>query len=173
MIDVTKPQIISLITTPIGMMYAISDDDCLYELQFIDSYDDKQSLLCLLQGKYSNLIEQENELTALLRYELNEYFCGALRIFSTPISLIGSQFQNMVWQSLLDIEYGYTISYKQQAANINSPKAYRAVANANGSNKIHIIVPCHRVVHSDGGLGGYKAGLVIKDFLLKHELKHC
>lgn len=102
--------------------------------------------------------------------QLDEYFIGKRREFDIPLDLsYGTPFQQMVWHGLLDIAYGHTISYAKLAKNIGKPKAFRACANANGKNPISIIVPCHRVIASSGGLGGYTGGTHIKTILLDLE----
>ena len=103
--------------------------------------------------------------------ELEQYFAGSLRDFTVPIKLHGTPFQLAVWQELLKIPYGETRSYKDIALAIGKPKATRAVGGANHNNPISIIVPCHRVIASDGSLGGYGGGLDIKQWLLELE-KH-
>jgi methylated-DNA-[protein]-cysteine S-methyltransferase len=101
--------------------------------------------------------------------QLCAYFAGDLREFDLPLSLLGTDFQLRVWQELLKIPYGETISYGQLACRIGSPKAPRAVGLANGSNPIPIIVPCHRVIGSNGSLTGYGGGLPNKKALLALE----
>lgn len=101
--------------------------------------------------------------------QLDAYFKGALKRFTLPLSLEGSEFQLRVWKTLRTIPYGETISYGQLACRIGNPKAARAVGLANGSNPIPIIVPCHRVIGSDGSLTGYGGGLPIKRALLSLE----
>jgi methylated-DNA-[protein]-cysteine S-methyltransferase len=98
--------------------------------------------------------------------QLAEYFAGARRAFDLPLDLRGTPFQLRVWQALLRIPYGETRTYGQLAAQIGHPGAARAVGAANGANPVAIIVPCHRVVASGGGLGGYGGGLDRKEFLL-------
>ena len=112
-----------------------------------------------------------NHAIALLTIaELEAYFAGRLTSFSVPLDLsTGTKFQQTVWRALLTIPYGQTISYATLAQNIGKPTAYRACANANGKNPISLIIPCHRVIASDGGLGGYTGGLDIKRALLKLE----
>ena len=105
----------------------------------------------------------------LVRRELDAYFGGRLRVFKTPIALHGTDFQKAVWQALLRIPYGETRSYGQQAAMIGRPRATRAVGAANGRNPISIIVPCHRVLGSDGTLTGYGGGMDNKRLLLRRE----
>lgn len=98
--------------------------------------------------------------------QLRAYFQGKLKNFDVPLSLEGSEFQLRVWQNLRAIPYGETISYGQLACRIGNPKAARAVGLANGSNPIPIIIPCHRVIGSNGSLVGYGGGLPIKKALL-------
>ncbi len=103
------------------------------------------------------------------RKQLSEYFAGKRTAFTIPLDLRGTEFQVESWKALVRIPYGKTISYGQQAKNIGNPKACRAVGSANGKNPIPIIVPCHRVVASDGSLGGYSLGLKMKKQLLDLE----
>ena len=102
--------------------------------------------------------------------QLGAYFAGALRRFTLPLALRGSPFQRRVWAALQDIPYGATESYGELAERIGSPGAARAVGLANGKNPIGIVIPCHRVVGSDGNLTGYGGGLDRKRQLLDHEL---
>ena len=97
------------------------------------------------------------------------YFKGELKQFSVPLNPIGTDFQRKVWEELRKIDYGQTISYQQQANNLNIPKSVRAVANANGQNKISILIPCHRVIGSNGKLTGYAGGIWRKEKLLQIE----
>ncbi|MBR5639106.1 MAG: methylated-DNA--[Muribaculaceae bacterium] len=105
--------------------------------------------------------------------QLNEYFEGNRREFSLPLHLVGTEFQMKVWKTLMTIPYGTTISYKEEAIRMGNDKALRAVAQANGANPIPIIIPCHRVINSDGTPGGYSSGLDKKLFLLKLEKTVC
>ena len=106
------------------------------------------------------------------RTQLNEYFAGKRTDFDLPFDLHGTDFQRAAWQALATIPYGATASYAQQADRIGKPKAVRAVGAANGRNPISIILPCHRVVGSNGSLVGYAAGLDIKQRLLEHERRN-
>ena len=101
--------------------------------------------------------------------ELDEYFAGRLKAFSTQVAFSGTPFQNTVWQELRRIPYGETISYMELAKRIRNPKAVRAVGLANGANPIAIIVPCHRVIGSNGSLTGFGGGLPTKRALLELE----
>jgi len=101
--------------------------------------------------------------------QLDEYFAGKRRTFDLPLSPEGTPFQQAVWKRLQEIPYAETISYAQLAKAVGNPKACRAVGSANGKNPIAIIIPCHRVVASDGGIGGYASGVENKIVLLNLE----
>lgn len=106
---------------------------------------------------------------ARTRRQLEEYFAGRRQTFDVPLDLRGTEFQVAAWKAMSKIPYGRTISYGQQAKSIGKPTACRAVGSANGRNPIPIIVPCHRVLASDGSLGGYSLGLTMKRRLLSLE----
>ncbi|MDN5108313.1 methylated-DNA--[protein]-cysteine S-methyltransferase [Aliarcobacter butzleri] len=118
--------------------------------------------------KADKVIEDKN-IFKLLEKEINEYFFEKRTNFTIPLKLIGTPFQIKVWEALLKIPYGKTISYKEEAKMIENEKAFRAVANANGKNNLNIIVPCHRVISNNGEIGGYTGGIEKKEFLLKLE----
>lgn len=101
--------------------------------------------------------------------QLEEYFAGRRRSFELPLRQEGTPFQQKVWSELQKIPYGERISYKELATRTGNSRACRAVGSANGKNHLFIIVPCHRVVQSGGGLGGFSCGLDVKEFLLKLE----
>ncbi|MEO8885348.1 MAG: methylated-DNA--[protein]-cysteine S-methyltransferase [Mucilaginibacter sp.] len=101
--------------------------------------------------------------------QLDEYFAGERKIFDLPLKQSGTDFQQTVWQQLQHIDYGTTISYAQLSDRMKSPLAIRAIAAANGKNSLWIVVPCHRVIGSDGSLTGYAGGLWRKQWLLDHE----
>lgn len=107
-----------------------------------------------------------------LRKQLKEYFKGKRKEFSVPLCYQGSEFQKSVWQILLKIPFGKTITYLNLADSLGNPKATRAAANATGSNPLAIIIPCHRVIGSDGNLTGYRGGLERKRWLIDHERKY-
>jgi O-6-methylguanine DNA methyltransferase len=104
-----------------------------------------------------------------LKNQLTAYFEGKLQRFDLPLDLHGTEFQQKVWQALLEVPYGSTRSYKEQATFLGDVKALRAVATANGANPVAIVVPCHRIVGSDQSLTGYAGGLERKQFLLELE----
>ena len=101
--------------------------------------------------------------------QLREYFEGKRTRFDFPIDLQGTAFQKTVWNALLEIPYGHTLSYMDLAKRLGDPRAIRAVAAANGQNPLWVVVPCHRVIGSDGSLTGYAGGLHRKKWLLNHE----
>jgi methylated-DNA-[protein]-cysteine S-methyltransferase len=103
--------------------------------------------------------------------QLNEYFAGERKDFDLPLKQQGSTFQQTVWDQLITIPYGKTISYGQQSKIMNNPLGIRAIASANGKNSLVIVVPCHRVIGSDGSLTGFACGVWRKKWLLEHEAK--
>lgn len=115
---------------------------------------------------------QTTELLSMATIQLDEYFQGKLTTFSLPFKLTGTPFQLAVWKELQNIPYGKTTSYKEIAQKINKPKAYRAVGMANNKNPLPIIIPCHRVIGSNGKLIGYAGGLKLKNYLLELEKSH-
>lgn len=123
----------------------------------------------------SHIPKGSNEPTGVLKEavkQLEEYFSGERKNFDLPLDQDGTVFQQKAWEYLISIPYGETVSYKEEAISIGSPKACRAVGSANGKNNIAIIVPCHRVVNEGGGLGGYAYGLEAKKYLLDLERRH-
>lgn len=115
---------------------------------------------------------QTTELLSMATIQLDEYFQGKRTVFSLPFKLTGTPFQFAVWKELQNIPYGKTTSYKEIAQKINKPKAYRAVGMANNKNPLPIIIPCHRVIGSNGKLIGYAGGLKLKNYLLELEQSH-
>ena len=111
-------------------------------------------------------VKEDSEVIALARKQLEAYFKGKRKTFDVPLLMAGTEFQKSVWQGLMQIPYGTTASYLALAKNIGNEKAVRAVAAANGANAISIIIPCHRVIGSDGSLTGYAGGLEAKKSLL-------
>jgi len=112
--------------------------------------------------------------TALLRScvtQLQEYFAGTRKHFDFPMAQTGTDFQQRVWKNLVTIPFGKTISYNQMAVQLGDAKCIRAAGTANGKNKLSIVVPCHRVIGSNGSLTGYAGGLPRKQWLLEHEAK--
>lgn len=116
-----------------------------------------------------NDTQQPTPLLQQAAQQLTEYFEGKRQIFDLKIKQTGTDFQQQVWQTLLAIEYGKTISYAQLSTLMHNPLAIRAIAAANGKNNLWIVVPCHRVIGSNGQLTGYAGGLWRKQWLLQHE----
>lgn len=115
---------------------------------------------------------QTTELLSMATIQLDEYFQGKRTTFSLPFKLTGTPFQLVVWKELQNIPYGQTTSYKEIAQKINKPKSCRAVGMANNKNPLPIIIPCHRVIGSNGKLIGYAGGLKLKNYLLELEKSH-
>ncbi|MCD8524412.1 MAG: methylated-DNA--[protein]-cysteine S-methyltransferase [Gammaproteobacteria bacterium] len=153
-------------------MLVIADDKQLYLLEFIERRGLEKEIKKLRDRLSAAIVPGKTKPIEFIEKELKAYFEGKLTQFKTPFILIGSDFQKSVWSVLCDIPYGTTKSYAEQADMINKPTAYRAVANANGMNQLAIIVPCHRVIRSQGELGGYGAGVARKQWLLEHEKKY-
>ena len=156
--------------TLLGPMIAIADEKSLYLLEFFTKKGLEREINRLGQQGFAILPGNAPPLRSI-QAELKAYFEGKLTAFTTPFQVIGSVFQQKVWEKLCQIPYGETISYAKQSTLLGKPTAYRAVANANGANQLSIIVPCHRVIASDGSLGGYSSGLALKLWLINHEKK--
>lgn len=157
------------ITTPLGEMFAASTSKGICMLSFYDKFHIDAQLKNLKERFNAQIIASNNDFFIQLQHELDDYFQGKRTCFTLPLQLLGTSFQVQCWKVLLGIEYGKTISYKEEAQKINNPKAYRAVANANAQNMIEILVPCHRVIQENGKLGGYSSGIERKEFLLNLE----
>ena len=160
------------IETPLGEMIAGATEEGICLLEFIDRK--------ILPAEYKDLIrllnttieEGDNKHLKVLKKQLKEYFNGERKEFTLPLVTPGTSFQQAIWKGLQDIQYGSTMSYLEQSLVLNQPDAIRAVANANGKNRIAIVIPCHRVIGSDGRLTGYGGGLKRKKWLLDHEKKY-
>lgn len=121
------------------------------------------------KGLGAVFVEQDNEVMAETRRQIDEYLNGRRREFDIPLLLVGTDFQKRVWESLMKVPYGSTSTYRRIAEEMDSPKAVRAVGNACKANPIAIIVPCHRIIGSNGTLVGYGGGISLKEELLKLE----
>ena len=155
--------------TPLGKMIAIADEQFLYLVDFNDRPGLERKIEQIKQITKSEIVPGHTAITNLIEKELQQYFAGTLKTFTTPMSFSGSPFQQLVWSELQKIPYGQTISYAQLAIAVGNPSACRAVAQANGKNHLSLIIPCHRVVNSNGNLGGYGGGIARKQWLLNHE----
>jgi methylated-DNA-[protein]-cysteine S-methyltransferase len=150
--------------SPLGKLHLIASDQELLCLSF-----DQNRAACQSRLAISEVCERANPVIERAQQELLEYFAGKRRTFSVPIKLQGTAFQKSAWEALQCIPFGATISYGEQAKNLGVAAAVRATGTANGRNPIAIIVPCHRVVRSDGTLGGYAGGVELKASLLELE----
>ena len=149
---------------------AVDEGICL--LEFSDRRMLNTELRDLKKFFKSEISEGKNSHIENLRIQLDEYFAGRRKEFDLNLITPGTEFQQSVWQELLRIPYGTTRSYQVQSDTLGKSGAIRAVANANGMNRIAIIIPCHRVIGSDGSLTGYGGGLKRKRWLIDHEKKH-
>ncbi|RJL13985.1 bifunctional transcriptional activator/DNA repair enzyme protein Ada [Paracoccus siganidrum] len=157
------------IDTPLGGMIAIADDRALHLLEFIDRKALPQGLRRLSGFVGGRIGLGRSPVHDLAEAELRDFFTGRKPVFSVPIQLHGTDFQQQVWQALRQIPAGQTRSYAGLAASIGRPSATRAVARANATNRIALVVPCHRVIGADGTLTGYAGGLWRKERLIAAE----
>lgn len=162
----------SWLDTCLGPMIAIADEKALYLLEFLERRGLEREIERLRNRTQAAIIPGETAPIQSIKQELGAYFEGKLMTFKTPLFLLGSPFQISVWNALCQIPYGTTKSYAEQAQIIGKPKAFRAVANANGANQMAIVIPCHRIITSQGDLGGYGGGVARKQWLLQHEKTH-
>lgn len=160
---------VTRIPTPLGPMLAGATEDALWILEFVDRRMLESQLARLRRRHACAFVPGTNSALRATARELTAYFEGRLRRFSVRLETPGTAFQTAVWGVLKEVPYGTTISYAELAGGAGRPSAVRAAARANGDNRISILVPCHRVVGSDGGLTGYGGGLWRKRKLLELE----
>lgn len=146
--------------SPVGTLCLCATERGLAEVHIVEAGEG------LKEERSSPLLERARE-------QLKGYFEGRLRAFDLPFALEGTEFQRLVWAALCEIPYGETASYGEIARRIGRPRAVRAVGGANHNNPLAIVVPCHRVIGSDGRLVGYGGGLDVKQWLLDHERRHA
>ena len=166
--DDARPVTIRQLTTPIGPMVAGATDDAVVLLEFAERRM-YPAQLAGLRRRIGPTSEGSSPLLDRLEAQLGEYFDATRRDFDLPLDTPGSAFQERVWAELRAIPYGETISYRELAERVDAGAAWRAVGRANGSNRVAVIVPCHRVVATGGALGGYGGGLPAKRLLLDLE----
>lgn len=159
------------IETPLGTMIACATSQGVCLLEFSDRKMLETELKSLTKQLNAIIVQGVNPYFEILETQLQEYFSGKRKIFDLPLHTPGTEFQQKVWTALQDIPFGQLRSYKEQAIAIGSPESIRAVANANGMNRISILIPCHRVLGSDGQLTGYGGGIWRKQYLLDLEKK--
>ncbi|NDJ52890.1 MAG: bifunctional transcriptional activator/DNA repair protein Ada [Chloroflexi bacterium] len=167
--DQTKVLHAAWIDTPLGPMIAMGDVEALYLLEFVDRRGLEREVERLRQRHKVGIVPGSNAILSQIEAELSHYFAGDRATFKTPLADLGTPFQQAVWEQLIAIPPGQTRSYAQIAAAIDQPSAVRAVARANGANQLAIIIPCHRVIGSNGDLTGYGGGIARKRWLLEHE----
>ena len=172
--DKGAPQILQFerFATRLGPMMAIACGEGLCLLEFTDRRMLERELCELKRRMNGVILPGRSSFIDQAKTELEAYFSGNLKSFSLPLITPGTAFQQQVWEGLKTIPYGETRSYKAQSIALGNPKAIRAVASANGMNRLAIIIPCHRVIGSDGSLTGYAGGLARKEWLLEHEAKY-
>ncbi len=163
---------ITRIETDLGPMIAGATGRGICMFEFADYKSLDLELRQLAATFKTPLVQGDNPHFDTLRAQLEQYFKGERRQFDIPLDLVGTEFQKQVWLSLVQIPYGSTTTYAAQAARLGRPSSVRAVANANGKNKISIILPCHRVIGADGTLTGYGGGIWRKKKLLELEKEY-
>ena len=163
---------ITRLETPLGTMFACAAEQGICLLEFTDRRMLETEFKSLAKLLNASIVQGTNKHFDLLNQQLAEYFERKRKKFSVPLFTPGTEFQQSVWTELQRIPYGSTRSYKQQSIALKKPKAVRAVANANGMNRISIIIPCHRVIGNDGHLTGCGGGLWRKKWLLDFEKAH-
>ncbi len=172
--DAQRSNIINIVrfTSPLGPMFGCATEKGVCLMDFTDRKVLEQSFKDLCERLDAVMLPGDNPHLDVLQQQMHEYFAGQRKTFSVPLDAPSTPFRELVWQALQTIPYGETRSYQQQAEMLNKPTATRAVAGANGQNRINIIIPCHRVIGSDGSLTGYGGGLHRKKWLLDFEQKH-
>jgi methylated-DNA-[protein]-cysteine S-methyltransferase len=150
------------ITSPVGPLHLVADERGLHVVTF-------ESMWPFFKKRFDGLTEASSPLIERAKKQLAGYFSGKRRSFDLPLKLSGTPFQNRAWSALAEIPFGETATYKEQAKAIQSPRAVRAVGRTNALNPLCIVLPCHRVIGSNGALTGFAGGLKAKKFLLNLE----
>ncbi len=160
------------LTTPLGKMLAVADDAGLHLLDFVDRRGLERKLVSLRTRLNVTVVPGSHPVLTAVAAQIAAYFIGSRFHFDLPLSPTGSEWEHRAWRHLRSIPVGSTQSYGEMATALGRPGAARAVGRANGMNFISIIIPCHRVIASDGNLRGYGGGLWRKQWLLRHEQTH-
>lgn len=155
--------------TPLGTMYACATNEGICLLEFTDRKMLETEFKGLVKTLNAIIVQGENRHFSILEKQLAEYFAGERTTFDVPLHTPGSVFQQAVWNGLREVPFGTTSSYQQLATELHMASSVRAVANANGFNRIAILIPCHRIIGSDGALTGYGGGIWRKQWLLDFE----
>lgn len=148
--------------TPIGLIEIVGDEHAIQSILFVDREETND----VANRELPDVMHQ-------CQRELEDYFKGTRLTFTFPVEQEGTPFQLEVWEALTTIPYGETTSYLALATTVGRPKAVRAVGRTNGRNRLSIVVPCHRVIGSNGALTGYAGGVERKEWLLRHEKQHA
>jgi len=159
----------TIFDTVLGTMIAIASEEGICLLDYLDNKTLTLKINQIVTAYSTNNYEGSHEYLEQMKEQLHMYFQGTRKIFELRLDLVGTNFQKQVWRSLMEIPYSTTISYAQQARQLGYPSAQRAIANANGRNKIAIILPCHRVIGKNGNLVGYGGGIWRKAKLIELE----
>jgi len=166
-----SPLVAKWLTTPIGAMLSVVSDDGLCLLEFVDRRAIETQIAVLRRRFETYVVPGEHPMLARVEREARQYFEGKSAVIDVPLAVKGTEFQERVWEALREIPPGETKSYARIASEIGQKSAVRAVARANGDNRLAIVIPCHRVIGSDGSLTGYGGGIWRKKWLLDHERK--
>lgn len=152
--------------SPVGILKIGIKDGFVNEIIFLENEE---------EATYDEafISKEDKDTFAKCKIQFDEYFAGKRKFFDLPIKQSGTAFQQRVWNELIKIPFGKTLSYLQLSQKIGNVKSIRAVGTANGRNNLSIVVPCHRVIGSDGSLTGYAGGLWRKQWLLEHENKYA
>jgi AraC family transcriptional regulator of adaptative response/methylated-DNA-[protein]-cysteine methyltransferase len=156
-------------STPLGPMLAGATFEGVCILEFTNRIKLEKEITELQNLLNAVPVQGRNQHLDQLELELKEYFDGKRKTFEVPLHTPGNDFTQSVWKTLQEIPYGQTCSYKEQADKMSNPKAIRAIATTNGRNRLAIVIPCHRVIGSNGSMTGYAAGIDKKKWLLKFE----
>ncbi|MCT8339395.1 methylated-DNA--[protein]-cysteine S-methyltransferase [Flavobacteriaceae bacterium TK19130] len=146
--------LVSYVNSPVGILKIVVEDAAIRTIQFVEKSGEDHS---------------SNNVLDTAKQQLEAYFDGRRKSFDLPLAPKGTSFQQKVWNELKKVPYGKTVSYQEIANRLGDPKVIRAAASANGKNPIAIVIPCHRIIGSDGSLTGYAGGLHRKKWLLEHE----
>jgi O-6-methylguanine DNA methyltransferase len=157
------------IETPLGKMTAGCTNEGICLLEFTDRKEYQKEIVQIEKHFNSSAKFAKHKLHKEVIKQLEEYFSGKRKTFGLAINVPGTEFQKKVWNALIDVPYGKTRTYLEQSKTLGNPKAIRAIAKANGNNRISIIIPCHRIIGTNGNLIGYGGGLWRKKWLLQHE----
>lgn len=161
---------VTYIETPIGTMFAAANEQGIFIFDFVERKGGLDKIKERVARKWTAFfVEQAHEQLRILEQQVQEYYATTRQVFELNLCFSGTDFQQEVFRNLLEIPYGKTIAYQQLACHMNHPLAIRAIAKANGENCLAILVPCHRVIASNGLLTGYSGGIDNKKWLLDFE----